>query len=262
MYGPYDAAAATSYSQPDWYIGFLEGSLRLFPPWETRVGGYVINNIFYSGVVLPTLIFAPLFAVPWIERFCTGDSSEHHLLDRPRDAANRTAIGVGSITAVTVLFLGGAQDVIANTLEMPIATVTRVLQGLFLIAPPIAFWTHTPVVPRAAATARARPRRTRDRDRAHRRRRLPHRVERTSDTKRPITNRSGAMIAVDAPLTEQAETIDRVWNLFLGLGLVVLVLVAGLMLWVIVRYRKRPTTGHTTCPRRSTTTSRWRSRTS
>lgn len=112
----------------------------MFPPWETRVGGYVINNIFYSGVVLPTLIFAPLFAVPWIERFFTGDSSEHHLLDRPRDAANRTAIGVGSITAVTVLFLGGAQDVIANTLEMPIATVTRVLQGLFLIAPPIAFW--------------------------------------------------------------------------------------------------------------------------
>ena len=140
LYGPYDAAAATSYSQPDWYIGFLEGSLRLFPPWETRIGGYTINNIVYSGVVLPTLIFAPLFAVPWIDRFLTGDSSEHHLLDRPRDAANRTAIGVGSITAVTVLFLGGAQDVIANTLEMPVATVTRVLQVLFLIAPPIAFW--------------------------------------------------------------------------------------------------------------------------
>ena len=51
------------------------------------------------------------------------------------------------------------------------------------------------------------------------------------------------MIAVDAPLTEQAETIDRVWNLFLGLGLVVLALVAGLMLWVIVRYRKRSDDG-------------------
>jgi len=51
------------------------------------------------------------------------------------------------------------------------------------------------------------------------------------------------VIDVDAPITEQAETIDRVWNLFLGLGLVVLLLVAGLMLWVIVRYRKRPTDG-------------------
>ena len=53
LYGPYDTAAATSYSQPDWYIGFLEGSLRLFPPWETRVFGFVINNVFYSGVDHP-----------------------------------------------------------------------------------------------------------------------------------------------------------------------------------------------------------------
>ncbi len=51
------------------------------------------------------------------------------------------------------------------------------------------------------------------------------------------------MIAVDAPITEQAETIDRVWNLFLGLGLVVLLLVAGLMLWVILRYRRRTDDG-------------------
>lgn len=39
LYGPYDTAAATSYAHPDWYIGFLEGTLRLFPPWETRIGG-------------------------------------------------------------------------------------------------------------------------------------------------------------------------------------------------------------------------------
>jgi ubiquinol-cytochrome c reductase cytochrome b subunit len=140
LYGPYDTAAATSFSQPDWYIGFLEGSLRLFPPWETRVGGYTINNIFYSGVVVPSLIFGGLFAVPWIERWLTGDTSEHHLLDRPRDAADRTAIGVASITAVSVLFLGGAQDVIADTLQMPVIRVTHVLQALLLIGPPVAWY--------------------------------------------------------------------------------------------------------------------------
>jgi ubiquinol-cytochrome c reductase cytochrome b subunit len=140
LYGPYDTAAATSYSQPDWYIGFLEGSLRLFPPWETRVDGYTINNIFYSGVVVPTLIFGGLFAVPWIERVLTGDTADHHLLDRPRDAAERTAIGVASIMAVSVLFLGGAQDVIADTLQMPVTRVTHTLQVLLLIAPPIAWY--------------------------------------------------------------------------------------------------------------------------
>jgi ubiquinol-cytochrome c reductase cytochrome b subunit len=140
LYGPYDTGAATSFSQPDWYIGFLEGSLRLFPPWETRVAGHTINNIFYSGVVIPSLIFGGLFAVPWIERFLTGDTADHHLLDRPRDAAQRTAIGAASITAITVLFVGGAQDVVADTLQMPVGRVTLVLQVLFLVAPPAAWY--------------------------------------------------------------------------------------------------------------------------
>lgn len=139
LYGPYDAAAATSYSQPDWYIGFLEGSLRLFPPWETRIGRFVINNIVYSGVVIPSLIFGGLLFVPWIERWLTRDDSDHHLLDRPRDAPMRTAIGTASITVVTVLFLGGAQDIIATTLDMSVGHVTSVLQIGVLVAPPIAF---------------------------------------------------------------------------------------------------------------------------
>jgi ubiquinol-cytochrome c reductase cytochrome b subunit len=138
LYGPYDTAAATSFSQPDWYIGFLEGSLRLFPPWETRAFGYVINNIFYSGVVIPGLIFTSLFAVPWIERWLTGDHAEHHLLDRPRDAAGRTAAGVAGLTVVTILFLGGSQDVIAGTFDISIGHVTAILQISLLIAPPIA----------------------------------------------------------------------------------------------------------------------------
>ncbi|MBV1892968.1 MAG: ubiquinol-cytochrome c reductase cytochrome b subunit [Ilumatobacteraceae bacterium] len=137
LYGPYDSGAATSLSQPDWYIGFLEGSLRLMPPWETRIGGFVINNIFYSGVVVSATIFGGLYAVPLIERKLTGDNRDHHLLDRPRDAPWRTAIGAASIAAVGILFIGGAQDVVARTFDMPMATVTRVLQFAFLVVPPI-----------------------------------------------------------------------------------------------------------------------------
>jgi ubiquinol-cytochrome c reductase cytochrome b subunit len=139
LYGPYDAAQATSYAQPDWYIGFLEGSLRLFPPWEIRIGDYMVNNLVFSGVIVPGLIFAGLFAVPWLERRLTGDHGDHHLLDRPRDVADRTAIGVASITAVTVLFLGGAQDVIAGTLNVGVGRINAFLQLLVLVGPPIAF---------------------------------------------------------------------------------------------------------------------------
>jgi ubiquinol-cytochrome c reductase cytochrome b subunit len=139
LYGPYDTAAATSYSQPDWYIGFLEGSLRLFPPWETRLFGFVINNVFYSGIVIPGLIFTSLIAVPWIERWLTGDTAEHHLLDRPRDAAVRTATGVACLTVVALLFLGGSQDVIAGTFNISIGHVTTILQIALLLGPPLAW---------------------------------------------------------------------------------------------------------------------------
>ena len=140
LYGPYDPAAATSYSQPDWYIGFLEGSLRLFPPWETRAFGYMINNLVYSGVLIPGLIFGALFVVPWIERRLTGDVAEHHLLDRPRDAPGRTALGAAAITFVAVLFLGGSQDVIAGTFNISIETVTTILQVTAVVGPPIAWY--------------------------------------------------------------------------------------------------------------------------
>ena len=138
LYGPYDTAAATSLAQPDWYIGFLEGSVRLMPPWETRIGGFVINNLVYSSILVPGAIFAGLFAVPMLERRFTGDDDDHHLLDRPRDAPNRTAIGVAATTAVAVLFLGGAQDVIARTINLSVGRVTTILQFSFLFTPPLA----------------------------------------------------------------------------------------------------------------------------
>jgi ubiquinol-cytochrome c reductase cytochrome b subunit len=137
LYGPYQPSAATSFSQPDWYIGFLEGSLRLFPPWETRVGRFVINQLVYSGVVVPGVIFTALFLAPWIERRITGDRAEHHLLDRPRDAPGRTATGAAGLALVTILFVGGGQDVIARMLDTPVGHVTTALQLLALIGPPL-----------------------------------------------------------------------------------------------------------------------------
>ena len=139
LYGPYDVGAATSFAQPDWYIGFLEGSVRLMPPWETRVGRFTINNLVYSAMIVPGVLFTALFLVPWIERRLTGDTDEHHLLDRPRDRPGRTATGAAAISAVAVLFLGGAQDVIADTFDLSIGRVTSILQVAFVVLPPIVF---------------------------------------------------------------------------------------------------------------------------
>ena len=139
LYGPYDSGAATSFAQPDWYVGFLEGSLRLMPPWETQIGPVVINNIFYSGVVVAGIIFGGLYAVPWLDRRFTGDYDDHNLLDRPRDVPIRTALGAASIMAVSILFIGGGQDIVARTFDISVGRVTTVLQIAFLIVPPITF---------------------------------------------------------------------------------------------------------------------------
>jgi quinol---cytochrome-c reductase cytochrome b subunit len=140
LYGPYDVGSATSYSQPDWYIGFLEGSLRLFPPWEIRIGSYMINNLVFSAMLVPGVIFTGLILVPWIERHFTKDDREHNLLDRPRDAPHRTAAGASATSFVAVLFLGGAQDIIATTLKVSIGHVTAVLQVAALVVPPIMYF--------------------------------------------------------------------------------------------------------------------------
>ena len=153
LYGPYDTGSATSFSQPDWYIGFLEGALRLFPPWEIRIGRFMINNLVFSAVLIPGIIFTGLLLVPWIERRFSRDDREHHLLDRPRDNPHRTAAGAASIAFVAVLFLGGSQDVIAGALNVAIGHVTAFLQFAALLAPPITYV----VTLRVCRTLAARP---------------------------------------------------------------------------------------------------------
>ncbi len=140
LFGPYSAGEATSFAQPDWYVGFLEGSLRLMPPWETRIGRYTINNLVYAGMVTPLIMFGLAFGTPWIERHFSGDNESHNLLDRPRDAPTRTAAGAAFLTFVGVLLLGGGQDVIANILHTPVGHITAVLQFSLVLAPLIMFF--------------------------------------------------------------------------------------------------------------------------
>ena len=81
-------------SQPDWYIGFLDGSTRLFPPWDINLpGNYTIPALFWPTVVIAGAMFTLLALYPIIERKLTGDTASHHLLQRPRDVPVRTSLG-------------------------------------------------------------------------------------------------------------------------------------------------------------------------
>ncbi len=135
LYGPADPAAVSTAAQPDWYVGWLEGALRLAGPWRIHLFGHTISELFWPAIVLPGITFGLLYAWPFLEARFTGDHAVHHLLDRPRDRPTRTAIGVGVLTFYLVLFVAGSQDIIAQKLNWPIERVLWTLRVLLIALP-------------------------------------------------------------------------------------------------------------------------------
>jgi len=111
LWGPYHTYASTNGAQPDWYLGWLIGGLRLMPGFDVVIGKYtLIPNAFWGGALYPLIVFGFLYFAPWLERVLTGDRAYHNVLDRPRDAPRRTAIGVAMIVWVVLVFAAGSAD--------------------------------------------------------------------------------------------------------------------------------------------------------
>ena len=135
LYGPYEPYAVSTAAQPDWYMGWLEGALRLTPAFQLTLFGYRVPELVLPAVIFPTATFGLLYLWPAIEKRLTRDRGEHHLLQRPRDHPVRTAFGTAVLTFYVVLFVGGSQDLIAQKLGVSIVTVTWVLRVLLLATP-------------------------------------------------------------------------------------------------------------------------------
>jgi ubiquinol-cytochrome c reductase cytochrome b subunit len=111
LWGPYHVYSSTNGAQPDWYLGWLIGGLRLVPSFDLTIAGYtLVPNPFWGGAAFPLLVFGFLYFWPWLERKLSGDASFHNLLERPRDAPLRTGVGVAVITWVVTVFLAGGSD--------------------------------------------------------------------------------------------------------------------------------------------------------
>jgi ubiquinol-cytochrome c reductase cytochrome b subunit len=140
LYGPYTPSQVTAGSQPDWYIGWLDGAVRLMPNLESVVFGYTLSwNILVPALVVPGIMFTALGLYPWIEAWATGDKREHHLLDRPRNAPTRTGLGVMSLTFYMILVISGGNDIIASAFDLSINQITWAFRFLLFILPPLAF---------------------------------------------------------------------------------------------------------------------------
>ncbi|WP_062526762.1 cytochrome bc1 complex cytochrome b subunit [Demequina rhizosphaerae] len=147
-YGPYDPSPVSAGTQPDWYILFVDGALRLMPGWlfdvipmEWEIWGYTLSwNLLVPALILPGLFFGFLALYPWIEAWATGDRGEKHVLDRPRNAPVRTGIGVALITFYVVLVLEGSNDIIANLFHLSLNDLTYFFRIGIFVLPALAFW--------------------------------------------------------------------------------------------------------------------------
>jgi ubiquinol-cytochrome c reductase cytochrome b subunit len=135
LYGPFEPGSATSPAQPDWYIGWVDGALRLYPPWEPDIFGYRLPNVFVPGVVMPAVSFLALYAWPWVDKLLTRDAAPHQVLQRPRDAPLRLAVGGTALTFYTLLLLTFSNDVIARFLHIPVSVLLYALRGVDLVVP-------------------------------------------------------------------------------------------------------------------------------
>jgi ubiquinol-cytochrome c reductase cytochrome b subunit len=111
QWGPFEPWLGTNGAQPDWYLGWLIGALRLMPSFDVTIGHYtLIPNPFWGGILFPMVVLGVLLSFPFLERRFTRDTAVHNLADRPRDAPFRTAFGVAFLSWIFLVFVFGAAD--------------------------------------------------------------------------------------------------------------------------------------------------------
>jgi len=141
LFGPYQPDSISAGSVPDWYMGFLDGALRIMPGWEVPVGSNLLAlDVLIPAVIVPGLFFTLVAAYPLLDGWIAGGRPPRGLLPpRPADPANRIGVGVAGITLYGLLWAAAANDEIAYHLHISLYTVTWVFRVLVLTGPVLAF---------------------------------------------------------------------------------------------------------------------------
>jgi ubiquinol-cytochrome c reductase cytochrome b subunit len=135
VYGPYKSVGILPGAQPDWYLGWVEGAMRLFPGVNLRLWGYLIPEVFFSGFLFPSLLFIVLYSVPFLDKLFTGDVRPHNLLRLPSEHPLSTGFGIGIITFLVVLEFAGGDDVLAIAAGSSVIWIRTLLRILVFVLP-------------------------------------------------------------------------------------------------------------------------------
>ena len=112
QWGPYHPYLSENGAQPDWYIGWLIGALRLMPNLRAARSAATRSSRTRSGAArCSRWSCSPCCSRG--RRSSAGsprDHRRHDLLDRPRDRPIRTAVGAAFLTWVVIIFAVGSTD--------------------------------------------------------------------------------------------------------------------------------------------------------
>jgi ubiquinol-cytochrome c reductase cytochrome b subunit len=141
IYGPYNPSGISAGSQPDFYMGFMEGALRMWPSWRWNMLGHTwAFNAFLPAFLPLGVLLTGLAFWPFIEQWLTGDKREHHVCERPRNAPTRTGIGMAGVTFYGIMWLEGANDIVAYKLNISLYLTTEIARYAIFIGPVVAYW--------------------------------------------------------------------------------------------------------------------------
>jgi ubiquinol-cytochrome c reductase cytochrome b subunit len=137
-YGPFNPTAVMPGAQPDWYLGWIEGAMRLFPGVNLTFGHWlIVPEVFFPAVLMPALLFLLLYVYPFLERLFLPTHKTHNVLLLPYQQPFNTAFGSAILMFLLVLLAAGGDDVIAVAAGASVVTIRLILRILVFVAPAI-----------------------------------------------------------------------------------------------------------------------------
>ncbi|MGH9605850.1 MAG: cytochrome bc1 complex cytochrome b subunit [Terracidiphilus sp.] len=137
IYGPANPTAIMPGAQPDWYLGWIEGAMRLFPGVNLHIGRYLVPELFFPAVLFPGLLIVALYAYPFIEEAFTRQVRSHNILRMPTQHPFNTALGCSIFAGLTVLQFAGSNDIISVATAGSVVALRTLFRVLFLVVPPV-----------------------------------------------------------------------------------------------------------------------------
>ncbi len=142
LWGPYHPYIGTNGAQPDWYLGWLIGALRIMPNLEIHLFGHtLVPNPFFGGVLFPAIVFGLLYALPWLDRrfVSTATAAATTCSSARATTRARSALAAAVLSAVAVVFAAGSADRLFFQFGFGYEGAIWFFRGAFLVVPVVVY---------------------------------------------------------------------------------------------------------------------------